>query len=103
MPSGGRLRVALTIEEQPPRGYRVEIADSGAGIDPQHLPRLFEPFFSTKQGGTGLELALTQHLVLEHGGTIAVDSEPGRGTTFTVRVPVAPIEGGTQRGEARAA
>jgi signal transduction histidine kinase len=98
MPAGGRLRVALAVEEgtaAAPRGYRVEIADSGEGIDPANLTHVFEPFFSTKQGGTGLGLALTQQIVVEHGGTISVDSKKGEGTTFTIRVPTAPTD--TQR------
>ena len=88
MPSGGTLRITLTVEDDR-RGYRLEIADSGAGIDPSNLPHVFEPFFSTKQGGTGLGLALTQQIVVEHGGRIEVQSAPGRGTTFTVHVPSA--------------
>ena len=103
MPAGGRLRIALTIEDGPPRGYRLEVADSGAGIEPANLPHLFEPFFSTKQGGTGLGLALTQQIITEHGGTIAVQSEPGRGTMFTVHVPAAPGDGGVQKADAKAA
>jgi signal transduction histidine kinase len=99
MPAGGRLRVALLVEG---RDYRIEIADSGAGIDPANLARVFEPFFSTKQGGTGLGLALTQQIVVEHGGSIEVKSEPGHGTTFTVRMPTSPGDG-AGRVEPRAA
>jgi len=68
---------------------RVEIAveDDGVGIASEQLPRLFEPFFSTKQGGTGLGLALTQQIIQDHGGEIRVASRVGRGTTFTLSVP----------------
>jgi signal transduction histidine kinase len=94
MPQGGVLRVGLYVEnvEGGTRNYRVEVADSGEGIDPANLAHVFEPFFSTKQGGTGLGLALTQQIVVEHGGTISVDSKKGEGTTFTIRVPTAPSE-----------
>ena len=102
MPSGGRLSLALSVEGEPPRGYRIEVTDSGGGIDPAHLSSVFEPFFSTKQGGTGLGLALTQQIVSEHGGTIDVRSEPG-GTTFIVTLPAAPPDGGAARATAQAA
>jgi signal transduction histidine kinase len=67
----------------------VEVKDDGAGIAADALARLFDPFFSTKEGGTGLGLALTQQIVRDHGGDIRVASEPGRGATFVVSVPVA--------------
>ena len=65
----------------------IEVADTGAGIAPDVLPRLFDTFFSTKNGGNGLGLALTHHIVKDHGGEISVESEDGRGTTFTVSIP----------------
>ncbi len=69
---------------------RIEISviDDGVGIPPDVLPRLFDPFFSTKEGGSGLGLALTQQIVRDHGGDLAVQSTVGRGTTFTLSVPV---------------
>jgi signal transduction histidine kinase len=74
------------------RGDRshVEIAveDDGVGIANEVLPRLFDPFFSTKKGGSGLGLALTQQIIRDHGGEIRVASRVGRGTTFTLSVPV---------------
>jgi len=68
---------------------RVELAveDDGIGIASELLPRLFDPFFSTKDGGSGLGLALTQQIVRDHGGEIHVASRVGRGTTFTLSVP----------------
>jgi len=68
---------------------RVEIAveDNGVGIERDALPRLFDPFFSTKEGGSGLGLALTHQIILDHGGDIHVASRVGRGTTFTLSVP----------------
>jgi signal transduction histidine kinase len=84
MPRGGRLRVEAAAH---PRGVELKIADTGEGISPEHLGKVFDPFFSTKSGGTGLGLALTQQIIAEHGGAIEVTSELGRGTTFTVRLP----------------
>jgi len=66
----------------------VEVADDGPGIPTDAIPRLFDPFFSTKEGGTGLGLALTQQIVHDHGGDIRVASH-GQGATFVVSVPVA--------------
>jgi two-component system NtrC family sensor kinase len=67
----------------------IEVEDNGTGIPPDVLPRLFDPFFSTKESGSGLGLALTQQIVKDHGGDIAVDSVVGKGTTFKVSVPAA--------------
>jgi signal transduction histidine kinase len=70
-------------------GRRVEISveDDGVGIAGELLPRLFDPFFSTKEGGSGLGLALSQQIVTDHGGEIRVASRVGRGTTFTLSIP----------------
>ena len=71
----------------------IAVRDEGCGIDAEHLPRLFERFYrvdkgrSRQAGGTGLGLSIVKHIVQAHGGTIAVDSEPGRGSTFTLRLP----------------
>jgi signal transduction histidine kinase len=82
---GGAVRVAVRAA-----GDRVEISveDEGAGISPELLSKLFEPFFSTKDGGTGLGLALTHQIIHEHGGEIRVDSEPGHGARFTIALPL---------------
>jgi signal transduction histidine kinase len=66
----------------------IDVEDSGVGIPAEVLPQLFDPFFSTKEDGSGLGLALTQQIVRDHGGDLRVDSVVGRGTTFTVSVPV---------------
>lgn len=73
-------------------GERITIAveDNGVGIPADVLPRLFDPFFSTKEGGSGLGLALTQQIVKDHGGDLLVESTAGKGTTFTVSVPAKP-------------
>ena len=76
------------------RTLRVEIADTGPGIEPRHLPRLFERFYrvdsgrSRDMGGTGLGLSIVKHLVEAMGGTIGVDSTPGRGSTFWFTLPI---------------
>ncbi len=84
---GGRvwLRTRRGVADR----VEVEVADDGPGIADDVLPRLFDPFFSTKEGGTGLGLALTQQIVREHGGDIAVTSTAGKGASFVVSVPVA--------------
>ncbi len=72
----------------------VSVSDRGAGIEPQHLERLFERFYrvdtarSRALGGTGLGLAIVKHIALAHQGNVAVDSRPGRGTTFTIHLPL---------------
>jgi len=75
----------------------LKVADNGVGIPEKHLGKLFEPFFTTKENrGTGLGLAVSWGIVHEHGGTIEVESREGRGTTFTVRLPLdgkPPVEG----------
>lgn len=87
LPEGGTIR--LTARAQ---GGEVtaEVADTGIGVPPQHLDRLFEPFFSTKgEGGSGLGLAIVYGIVERHGGRISVESAPGRGTTFRLSFPPA--------------
>lgn len=69
---------------------RIAIADDGVGIAPENRARLFEPLFTTKAKGTGLGLAVVAGIVKRHGGTISVDSDVGRGTTFTIEVPAQP-------------
>jgi two-component system, NtrC family, sensor kinase len=65
----------------------IEVEDTGIGIPPEVIPRLFDTFFSTKEGGSGLGLALTQQIVKDHGGDLGVASTVGKGTTFTVSIP----------------
>jgi signal transduction histidine kinase len=70
---------------------RVAIADNGPGIPEQILSKIFTPFFTTKAQGTGLGLAICHKLVTQHGGELSVVSEDGRGTEFTVDLPVTEI------------
>jgi two-component system, NtrC family, sensor kinase len=80
-----RLSIAARVE-----GDRLvlRVADSGAGIAAGDLAKIFDPFFSTKAQGTGLGLALVQQIVVDHGGSIDVQSTPSAGTTFTIRFPL---------------
>ena len=83
MPTGGTLRVGSRTEGE---SVEVTIADSGVGIPQDVQGRLFEPFFSTKSGGTGLGLALARQILEAHGGSIACTSSLAEGTTFVLRV-----------------
>ncbi len=83
---GGCVRVG--VEPFPGRdGVALAVSDDGEGIPEKARARIFEPFFTTKHGGTGLGLPLCLRIVEQHGGTITVESEPGRGTTFLVLLP----------------
>jgi signal transduction histidine kinase len=87
MATGG----TLTVTSGHGDGHvRLSVADTGPGIAPQHLVRIWDPFFTTKPvgQGTGLGLSITQEIVTRHGGRIAVASEPGRGARFDVELPV---------------
>jgi two-component system sensor histidine kinase HydH len=84
MPDGGELDVTT---EPAPGACRVRVRDTGVGIAPEHLDQIFNLYFSTKPAGTGLGLPMARKIVEEHGGTIAVASEPGKGSTFTIDLP----------------
>ncbi|HMQ34297.1 MAG TPA: ATP-binding protein [Chloroflexaceae bacterium] len=91
MPRGGELRVTTQLVQarpEAPATIGVYIADTGVGISPEHLPHLFEPFYTTKAQGTGLGLAISAHIVTQHGGRVTVESAMGQGTTFTILLPV---------------
>jgi signal transduction histidine kinase len=96
MPDGGTIRVRTARGAD--GGVDVTIADTGSGIPTESLAKIFDPFFSTKSGGTGLGLAFTLQVVEEHGGTIQCRSEVGRGTTFAIRLPPASGDGATTGG-----
>jgi len=83
-------RVRLSVERSGNEAL-ITVADSGSGITPEHMERLFQPFFTTRADGTGLGLALCQRIVLEHRGRIEVKSEPGAGTQFIVALPLGSI------------
>ncbi len=86
MPDGGTLTIATAVQDGK---VRVRVSDTGCGIKGEHLDRIFEPFFSTKPVGmgTGLGLSVSYGIVQQHGGALEVESEPGKGTTFTMLLP----------------
>jgi nitrogen fixation/metabolism regulation signal transduction histidine kinase len=86
MPGGGQLTV-VTHRGEGAQSVVVEITDSGVGMDEQSVARIFEPYFSTKATGTGLGLTIAKRNVEANGGTIAVRSERGVGTTVTITLP----------------
>lgn len=83
---GGKLTVKISVAEDRNR-TQIEISDTGKGIAPDNISHLFEPYFSTKETGTGLGLAIVKKAIDEHHGTIAVQSDVDRGTTFTITLP----------------
>jgi nitrogen fixation/metabolism regulation signal transduction histidine kinase len=88
MPGSGVLTVAASSDG---RFVTIEFRDTGAGMDEEALARVFEPYFSTKTTGTGLGLPIARRNVELSGGTIEVESAPGRGTLVRIRLPVAPV------------
>ena len=93
MPGGGRLTLISGAEGASDNGHgdgRVfaEVRDTGPGIVPEEVPRIFRIFYTTKAQGTGLGLALAKKFTEAHGGSISVDSQPGDGAAFRVTLPV---------------
>ena len=93
--SGGRVEITFSAKPEPGGGEgSITVRDFGPGIAPEHLPRLTERFYrvdvgeSRAQGGTGLGLALVKHILNRHGGRLSIESQPGSGAAFTVRVPL---------------
>jgi signal transduction histidine kinase len=94
MPDGGELTLHVGLDAANPRTTEIRVADTGSGIAPEALRHIFEPFFTTKSGpdssglgGTGLGLPVCREIVEAHKGRLRVESRPGRGTTFTLRLP----------------
>jgi signal transduction histidine kinase len=87
MPNGGELTVQAAVDN---KHVDLSLIDTGAGIAPDVLPKIFRPFFSTKAkaGGSGLGLPTTKKIIEAHGGVIEVQSEVGKGTKFTIRLPI---------------
>ncbi len=84
LPDGGQLMVR---SRSTPQGIAIDLIDNGIGMDTATLNRAFDPFYSTKSGGSGLGLPTTRKIIEAHGGTLSVQSEPGRGTQFTIELP----------------
>ncbi len=89
MGRGGQLTITTTIESEQ---AVIIFRDNGSGISQENLEKIFEPFFTTREKGTGLGLAITRQIIEQHHGQITVESEPGAGTTVTVRLPFYPEE-----------
>jgi signal transduction histidine kinase len=87
MPGGGAVTIQASLASAGPTA-RVTVSDTGPGVPAKHLDRIFEPYFTTKEGGTGLGLALARKIVEEHQGTIRAENSPGGGAIFLVTLPV---------------
>ena len=92
MRDGGEIRIETGTVAGRPGWLRLVVADNGPGIPLDRLPRIFDPFYTTKAQGTGLGLSVSYGIVREHQGTIDVQSQPGKGTTFTLTFPVVATE-----------
>jgi PAS domain S-box-containing protein len=93
MPDGGRLTVGAKVSQGAPgipQEVAITVSDTGFGISPEDLPKIFQPFFTArKKSGLGLGLPICDRIIKNHGGRIAVMSDPGHGTTFEIHLPVA--------------
>ncbi len=90
MPKGGEITIQATIS---PDTLTLNLIDTGKGISAEGLEKIFKPFYSTRPGGTGLGLPTTKKIIEAHGGTISVQSEPGKGTKFSIRLPLKNSKG----------
>ena len=90
-PAGGEVRVRVEAAEGTDQAVCLSVQDTGAGIPEENLERIFDPFFTTKDPdeGTGLGLMISHRIVSDHGGSIEVRSQLGKGSTFRVRLPAA--------------
>jgi signal transduction histidine kinase len=86
MPDGGEL--ILTLTTNPLRQAVIDVIDTGHGIDEEKCKRIFDAYYTTKRGGTGLGLAMARRIAMEHGGSLTVRSEVGKGSDFTLAVPL---------------
>jgi len=93
MPDGGTLTVAVGRKDSQKGWLQVKVKDTGKGIVSDHLTRIFNPFFTTKSKGLGLGLTITHKIMEGHGGTIGVESAPGKGSTFVLSLPVVTHDG----------
>lgn len=84
MKDGGSIAIEITVDD---RDIAIAVTDSGFGMSQSELQHLFEPYRTSKEHGTGLGLMISARIIRDHGGTIAAESEEGKGTTFTIRLP----------------
>jgi signal transduction histidine kinase len=87
MPDGGEITLGAGFDSDD-KLFRLSFTDQGRGIDPHDLAKIFQPYFTTKEAGIGLGLAITERIIKEHGGEMTVESRVGSGTTFTVILPL---------------
>src|SRR5205085_9357758 len=105
---GGTVRLEVAREERDGNWFTFRVADTGIGMTPEHLEKLFKPFSQVdpsatrRFGGTGLGLAITHHFCEAMGGDIAVESTPGVGSAFIIRLPAAVAEAKEAKGETKA-
>jgi signal transduction histidine kinase/response regulator of citrate/malate metabolism len=92
MPNGGKLKIHGRLVEKEKRWLVIDFADTGVGIPPENLDKIFEPFYTTKPSGTGLGLGISHTIVSSHGGQIKIASVAGVGSTFSVWLPVRTIK-----------
>jgi signal transduction histidine kinase len=86
-PSGGTLSVRAYLNDSQ-RNILIKTKDSGVGIPKENLSKIFQPYFSTKDKGTGLGLSIAHRIITDHRGKIEVESEVGKGTVFTIKLPI---------------
>ena len=85
MPKGGTLHLSIRAVNDE---LKLAVGDTGSGIPEDKLGKLFEPYYKTKENGTGLGLTLTYKIIKEHGGDVTVQSRQGQGSTFTITIPI---------------
>jgi two-component system phosphate regulon sensor histidine kinase PhoR len=94
-PEGGHIDVQLVMDTGgTQRSAVIRVCDNGIGIPAEHLPRVFEPFYRASEGdnrGTGLGLSISKEIIELHGGSLTVESEPGQGSTFCVRLAMSDV------------
>jgi signal transduction histidine kinase len=90
MPEGGRITLGADLDREA-GVFHLTFKDEGVGIEPQDLEKVFQPYFTTKEAGIGLGLAITERIIKEHGGSLEVKSSVGEGTTFIVNLPAARV------------
>jgi signal transduction histidine kinase len=99
-PAGGRVTVEVGPDDGAAGLWRFAVLDQGPGIDPTHAADLFRPYFTTKEKGNGIGLAMAHRVVREHGGTLRAEAAPGGGAAFVAQIPVSPPSPEASRGPA---